>query len=197
MTCRLFIVPAVLLGIPPRESWKAKYFQDGQLVLDPPASAMDYGGEAVRLVAAEVTAEQVTWLSAQSDVLVLPADLSATLTSGQVTAARAALEGLNIPGNWITTSMTWETVLRAVAGLFQFAQKLQSVTGGRRLWRGGALTTRWNQLPVELQQDILDTCAALGYDTAFIVGTTTLRVLLRNLGQQWGSKPLLLGCMTI
>src|SRR5208282_2319012 len=54
-------------------------------------------------------------LSAEADCITLPANLSATLTAANVTTVQGYLATVNMPSAWVTTSLTWQQVVRTVA----------------------------------------------------------------------------------
>lgn len=157
--------------------------------------SLDYGSQDVCLVAMDGTEAEHQVLTDHADVMTVPADLNANLTSGQVTAAQAALETLRIPAGWINTTFTWREVVRIVCGMFVLngrvwvLQAVRGVLGRSSILNGRPLTTQVNQLPSGLRTDITTAAGDLGLDLSGITLTTTLRTALHTLGVQFLSRP--------
>lgn len=167
-------------------------------LLGPDAAGMDYGPEDDYIVASTVTAEQHAALIANADVLAIPQNLDANLTAGAVTTAQNWLEGRNIPADWVTTSLSYRQVLRIVAQMFQFAQRYQAVSNNARLFPAGTtLATTIGKLDATTKANWQNTASSLGYSFAGINNSSTTRQALKTLGQQWGSRPIYLGGVTL
>lgn len=152
---------------------------------------MPFGNEGHYLVAVEAEADVHAALAALPNVLALPEDLDSRITG--VTALRAALEARNIPAHWITTSLTYRQALRGLAGMFQFAGVYHAETGLNLFRAGIDLTTRMNQIPAAERSRLTEVVAKTGLDTSGVAGTTTVRQLLKLLGDQWLDRPIYLG----
>lgn len=195
MASRLYLVPVIGTGTR-QEPRRAKYFSD--FTRDTlPSSWMDFGLEPVMLVGADVTNDQHLSISANIDVVSIPANIDATISALALTQVQNALEGMNIPANWVTTAMTYRFVLRVVVGMFQFAQRYQGLGGGRLFGTGISLGTQFNQLPAAVRSRLIETAESFGYDTSSLSGNSTIRQILKFLGDQWGSKSIVLGGITI
>jgi hypothetical protein len=195
MACRIYIVPRIGTGAI-TDPHRPAYIGSEGLTMS--WTAMDYGGAPVFIVAADTDDAQDATLIGQADVIGLPVDLDATMgTVARRNAVRAFLEARDIPGNWVQTATTYRTILRTVAGLFQFAQRLRGRTR-RQLFRGGfTLATQWQSVPADVRADVLDAAQSFGYDTGGITDATTMRVVLQALGNAWGARELTLGCVTV
>lgn len=154
---------------------------------------MDYGLIPQGLVAAEVDSTQQAYLDGLADVLAIPADLDATVTAGNVTVIRNALEARNIPGTWVNVGDSYRVVLREIAGYFQFMQRLTAITGLSPLTQGITLSTQFQNLAQVWQDAILQAAVGLGYDASGLTGTTTVRNILRGIASQSGLKVFYLG----
>ena len=148
---------------------------------DVATTVLDYGQEAACFLSADVSPAQHAALSAHADVTALPADLTQVI-GGQLGAVQAALVSLNIPEDWVQSSDTYRQVLRVVATIFLFAQRLSAVQAARLFGGGVTLATRFNQLPVGVRQALRDTADSLGIDSTTLTGTMTLRQLLKFCG---------------
>ena len=188
---RFYVVPVIGTGADHTDGRRPKYFD----TLGAPWNAMDYGAEPVMLVFAEVIAAQDASLRANADVFALPVNLDTTLTAAEVTSARTALEALNIPAsNWVTTAITWRQLVRTVAQMMQFFQRLNAVQGNTRLFGGTiTLTTRWNQLNVAQQSALSQAASSMGFSTSVLAGSSNFRAMLKVMADQWGKRPVVMG----
>jgi len=150
---------------------------------------MPMGAESTALIVADVTPEQHAELSGYSDVTSIPADIDQTISSGALSEVRSALEGLNIPGNWVTTSDTYRQVMRTVAQFFQFIQRLNGITP-TKLFTGRTLSTKWSDIPSGMRSNLQSAAESMGMDYSFVIGTTTVREILHAFADQWGDKPI-------
>lgn len=198
MALRFYLVPMVECvrnGNPLPNSRCPKYFVASTVQW----GAMDYGAEPIFLVLGDVTAQQHTQLSNQSDVthIVQYDSLDSNIPGGAVTAVQNGLENLNIPGQWVSTAYTWRVVLRVVAGCFQLSQRVHGMNGRSVFREGVDLSRTWGSLPGGIQQDILDAADSFGWDYSTVTPSWTLRQILRHLAEQWGESGFSFGIATI
>lgn len=174
MAFRLYLVPKVL----DVDVYKPKYFADGTISGSWPG--VDY--DDWYLMGADLSGADEAVLTAQSDVTALPADLSATLTAGQVAAVQTKLEAANIPAGWVDTSYTWLRVVRTVVGMIQFTQRFKGRHHARLL--GGAITlnSTVGDLSVNVRQKLQEAAESLDLDVSGVTLSTTLRAMLKQLG---------------
>jgi hypothetical protein len=182
-------VPAVRAGLELPNSQTAEHVTTTPGVES--VAMMPFGNEGHYLIAVEAAADVHTTLAALPNVLALPENLDQNLTG--VTALRTALEARNIPAHWISTSFTYRQALRIMVGIFQFAQVYHAETGRRLFQDAITLTTRMNQIPAAERTRLSDVAAKTGLDTSGVTGTTTIRQLLKLLGDQWVTRPIYLG----
>lgn len=147
-------------------------------------AAMDYGFEGLFFVKADLTAAQRTALSAQTDTLVVPANVDNTVSALALSRIQTTLEAANLPAEWVDTSLTYRQVLRRIRRVITFMQRWQGLFGDRLFVNGITLDTRWNQLPAAQQQRLRDVAASLQLDTTGITNTSTLRQILRTVADQ-------------
>jgi hypothetical protein len=172
--------PKFVVVLPSRDSG-----QLGDPALDiTGASWMDYGFEALYLVKADVTAAQRTALSAQTDVLVVPANIDNTVSAAALARIQATLEAANLPSEWVTTALTYRQVLRRTRRIITFMQRWAGMFVERVFVNGITLDTRWNQLSPTVQQRLRDVAASLTLDTSSIANNTTMRTILRVVADQ-------------
>lgn len=195
MTIRYYLVPVEEVG----SARGPKYFNWRFCVdcsLNVPWSAMDYGLRPTMLIATDVTNGQHNGLAAASDVTTVPTNIDNTVSAAALSAVRAALEGLKIPGNWVTTAHTYREVLRAVAGLFQFAQRHQALHNEPLVEGNVDLSMTWSEVPQAKRQRVQATCDDLGYDTSPVTGAWTLGQTLKYLADLWGDTTFIFGNIT-
>lgn len=156
----------------------------------------DYGNEPWCLVGiANISAAVDTSLNGNADCLGLPDNLDQTLTTPQRNRVQTSLESANIPGTWVTTSNTWRDVVLFVGAVCQFAQRYQGITRNGSLWFTGGVTlaTQYGSIPQAAQDALLQSAQSFNFDTSGLTATTTLRAILRNVGQQYIAASLPLG----
>jgi len=187
---RVYIVPAMGDGLTPATAWRPSYVPAGVRPYFIP-----YGDELVYLLAVDVTPAEHAVIAAQVPVTVVPQDLSSTVTAQAEPTVQAELDSWGIPGQWVAQGMTYSTVLKGVAAVFQIANRLLSF-GARLLPPGITLSTTMAQL-TQQQRDRLQAVAdSLNLSTAGVVGGTTLRQFLRIVAAQW-SRQLRLGSLIL
>lgn len=183
------VVAAVRGGVEVPNSQTAEYFGVPQAGVE--AAYMSFGNEGTMLVCADTDAATHATFAALPRVIQLPEDLDQKLTG--VATLRTALEARNIPAHWITTSLTYRQALRGLIGIFQFAQVYHAQTRRRLFQDSVRLTTRMNQIPLAERNRLSEVAAKTGLDTSGVTGTTTVRQLLKLLGDQWLQRPTPLG----
>lgn len=181
MAIRFYLVPVIGDGLKPTTARRPKYISDGGIA--GAYQAMDYGDDPVMLVAAEVTAGEHTSIASNADVVSAPADLEATIGANLATV-QAALESKSIPADWVSSGMTYRTVLRWVARLFLLCARLQGLRAGRLFTAGITLSSTVGDLSVSVRQKLNDGAQSLGLDTSGITLATTIRAALKTLGNQ-------------
>jgi len=139
------------------------------------------------IVWANTTPAQDTAVDANADATLIPA----LQTSVNVAQTSSALEALNIPSQWITSAMTYRTVLRVVVGIAQFIQRTEGL--GQKLTLAGRLDLTMAQIPVAIRDALIEAADSMNVDRSAILGTTTVREALRNLGEQFARRRIVLG----
>jgi hypothetical protein len=192
MTWRIHLLPMTGGGTSHLDPRVPKYlaeFGAGQWQL------VDYGSQDVCFVALDADAATHSALTAHADVLTVPANLDNTPGAGAVTTTRNALEALDIPGGWVTTSTPWRTVVRVVVGMFLLNQRFWVIRGnnignGRHsLLDGVDLDMTVADIPQAARQDLQEAALSLELDTSEVTGATTIREMLRIIGQQFAARP--------
>jgi hypothetical protein len=162
-------------------------------------SMIDYGFQPVGLVAADVDGATDTSLQGNGDVTKIPDNLDNLLGAGAVSAVQTALENKNIPAGWVTQSLSYRTVLRTIWGFFAFLQRYAVVSGNTNpiIAASVNLDTQFGSLPQTAQDNLAATAKSLGLNTTGVTGTTTLRVILKGIADQWGQRAFTIGGVTI
>jgi len=195
MSFRLYIVPIVRNT---RNERVPKYFGDGQTTVASDWSGMDYGLEDWMVVGGDLTVTEDAAVVGMPDAFAVPFDLSAALTSPQVTAVQNKLEAINVPAGWVNTSLKWIEVVRSVLGMFTLMQRYHGLHGGNGVFTGGvALSTTIGALPVAVRNDFTAAAVSLGLNVSGITGTTTLRQALKALADQLSQMAYHFGTVTL
>jgi len=196
---RFYVVPITQIGNAryPSHFGGKGLTPDAELANVASWAMMDYGLINTGLIAANVDSAQQTYLAGLADVLVVPANIDNTITTqGQVNAVSNALEAFDIPGTWVNVGDTYRTVLREIAGYFQFMQRLTAITGIDPTTLNIRLSTTYGSLAQTWQDAIVQAANELGYSTAGLNSGTTLRAILRNIASQNDLKTFTLGWVT-
>lgn len=143
---------------------------------------INYGLEPLMLIIADVTNAEHTSIAANTDVVAAPLNINNTI-GGNLATVQSKLEAVNIPADWITSGMTYKTVLRWVARLFLIMQRFHG-KGFGRLLQSLTLTDLVSDIPSQKRQNLNTAAQELGLDTSGITGSMTIRNALKNLGNQ-------------
>jgi hypothetical protein len=175
---RYYAVPNEGNGVTPATARHPKYFISAAgMPLLTWTSRFYYGLEDLWVVAADLAAGDHTALVANSDVLAVPPTLTNTISANALNTLKIRLESINMPGQWLTTALTWREMLALVLRMMQFMQRFHGLFG--RLFAGGlTLDTQINQIPINARNNLRDAAQAMGADTSSIVGTTLVREAL-------------------
>ena len=201
MTVRVYVLPMVIIPVGDRNFRAPKYLG----ARNPPLvgleniayNCMDYGMEDVCILIADVTIAQHNLLSAQTDVLSAPQNIDNNLNAGAVTTVKNFLELLHIPANWVSTADTYRDVLRLVGWLFQFMQRVHGIFQEKLFVAPNTLSTTYSQLSVGMQAALLQAAQSFAFNTTGLQASTTLRVILKNLADQFNARPLNSGLMVL
>lgn len=163
----------------------AKYFGGSTPLTTGNFEAIDYGAESWALVAANVTAAERTAITANADVLAVPANLDATI-GGALATVQASLEAANIPAQWVTAGMTWKTLVKGVLYLHLLMQRFRGLGPllGRLFDGGLTLDSTVGDIPSQTRTRLADAADSYGLDRSGITLNTTIRAALVQLTQQ-------------
>jgi hypothetical protein len=178
-----------------------KYFS-WRLDPDPPGitcpwSMKDYGSINQAVICADISAADHTAISAHADVLSIPTNLDTTLTTSTRNAARTFCATYNIPGGWINTSMTYRAVLRTITAFFLYFQRVTGILGHGITLPSGWLDLQFQQVSSGIQTAMVQAATDMGFSTANLQPTTTMRAILKYMADAWGSTPIMFGIATI
>ena len=116
-------------------------------------------------------------------MLPVPSSLEATISALAVTSTKNQLEAINLPADWLDSSLTTRQILRRIGKFMLFDQRHWGLHG-EALLQGITLDTRWNQLSNAQQTKLRATADSLGIDYSAVTSTMTLRQILVLLGDQ-------------
>jgi hypothetical protein len=185
MARSLYVMPIITTATPTGPSRTPKYLS---LIQQGASWSMfDYGDEPQCLVGVtDIPPAADTSLTANNDVFALPANLDTTVGSVNTrNALRTRLEQSEFPGTWVQTTTTYRETVRTVGADCQFAQRYQGLVGGP--WFSGTVhvANTFSTLSQAQQNGILATAQSFGFSTAAIVGTATIRDVLKNVADQY------------
>lgn len=192
MSVRYYLVPLQTIGSargPLGLRWR--FDESG---LDVPWAIIPYGRIGRALLAADVTPAQHNVIAALADVVALPLNVDTVITGPGATQAASALEGLGIPGHWVSQVRTYRELARVVTGIFLYMQRLTHLTGANPLTLPGwSLDTVYNTLPQLWRNAMLQAAIDLGYSTSEVTAAATIRQILKYMADQLGDRPISFG----
>jgi hypothetical protein len=192
MATRFFLVPAENGKTPPFGGISlgpkyVKWTQDldplNAIIVDDPIAYVGYGLQPVFLIAADVTAAQLTALQALADVTVIPANLDSIVGAANLATVKAKIEALGIPADQVTAQTDYRHIVRGITAIFALSQAFQR-TGGDLLPLGLSLDTPLGNLSQDFLTKLQAASDELGYDRSGITLTSTIRQLLNKLASQ-------------
>lgn len=127
----------------------------------------DYGVIPTAIVAADVTPAQHTALAAQVGVIAVPDPIDSAVGTTRLAATRAAVESLNIPGNWIQATDSYRGVVRTVTGMFLYMQNVTGRTLQNPFTNGLNLSLTYAALPLIWREAIINAFKALYIEVPF------------------------------
>ena len=159
---------------------------------DPPGidalwSLKSYGVLDMGLLCGDVMPEQNGWLVTNYDIFGFPPGLDDRLFPvEQKRLLRICKKGL-IPTTWLEGELTIKIILRTLAAIFDYTEKLCRQGGDPRAWPAN-LNTEWHELSSRQKDWIKQAAYACGYCKEFIKVHTTLEEILIGMANQWGKK---------
>lgn len=195
MTIRYYVLPIQQIG----NARGPKYFKwrDNPTGIVCPWSMKDYGSINQAVVCADIAAQDHTSLAANADVLSVPVNIDQTLNTNAVTAAVTFLEAYNIPAGWVTTGLTYRTVLRTVTAFFLFMQRVTVILGRAIELPPNWLNLQEQNIPADIRNALAQTASEFEFDYSAVTGTTTMRQILKHMADAWGSTSILFGLATL
>jgi hypothetical protein len=191
MAGRLYLMPTTGSGTSSHDPIVPKYASTFAAF---DSGAMYYGLEPACIVwVNNIDAATRTALTANADVVALPNNLDSQIGAGNLTAVKNAIEGLNIPANWVVATDTYRQTVRSVSNLFLYLQRLQGLGTSRLLTGGVTLASTFGSLPQSVQDDMIAAAQSFGFDTSQVTASTTLRVIFKVMLDQFGNVPVVLG----
>lgn len=183
---RWYIVPITLVNGNARY---ASHFGGKGLTPDPELVGvekvmMDYGIIDVGLIAANVTAAQITYLNGLSDIIVIPANIDNQIGANLATV-KSKLAAFNIPSVSITGTDTYRKALREIAGEFEFMARLTAITlVNPTTLNANVLSITYGSLPQNWKNALQQAASELNYSTQGITGSSTMGDILTSVGNQ-------------
>lgn len=185
MTIRVYIMPMITGGGKGGVARKPKYTPTGW-------ACIPYGSENVCIMSANVDAATHSTISSDAQVSALPTNLNNNLTTGAVNQAQTFFDNLNIPSQWVSTSITYTQLIRNTGRIFEIAQCFEGSIG--KLFVGGVtLSTQFQNLPTNVKSVLQNIAISRGWDTSGLTATSTVRQILKFMADQFTDPIQLLG----
>lgn len=200
MPISLFLVPMVQFGANPNAK-HAKYDSGDPSIVR--SGSIRFGASDDALLMVDAGQAYLDAIAADVDcrLLATPATIDDPLTAPQVSAIQTFFEGRGIPMDWLAAGETRREALRGIAGMFLFSQRMEGSYGvswkQKLAQQSVTLATQWQNLPAQFQQDLLDTAATLGWSVQTPQPTTTLRAILRAMGNRFQGTTIVIGGMDL
>lgn len=181
MAIRIYLVPKIGTGFG-SDPFRPAYISNGGIAGN--WQAIDYGKEAWMLVAADVTPAEHNAITANSDATAIPANLDQQIGAALATV-QSKLELANLPADWVTSAMTYRTLLKWTIRILLLMQRFCGFDeAAARFFATVTLDSTVGDLTAAVRQRLNTVAQSFGLDTSSITLATTIRAALRILGQQ-------------
>lgn len=142
----------------------------------------------VGIIVCDVNAAQDAILSARPGVFPIP-NIDATVPNTNVrNQIRTGLEDAFVPGNWVNTGMAYRAIMRTVGGEFDYHGRVVGTLSAKLFDGTKTLATTISQCSTAQQEAFISAASDLGL-TYSATGATTLRALIRGMGEQHSATP--------
>ena len=173
--------------------------------IDCPWSMIDYGMIDLAFVSADTTIADHQQIFDAADTLSVDPrngnqrNLNATAAQGEIDALTAYLDTAAhfVPMGWATVTDTRRAILRGVCGIFMFVQRVTTEAGSPPTEWGITLATTWAELTDQQRAWMRQAALTLGFPTNDPPAGTTMRQVLRFMGNNWGSRPIYFGSLGV
>ena len=136
-------------------------------------------------------------------LLATTANADTAITVQQRNGIRTFLEKRGIPAQWVNDGDTRRQVLRGIAGMFLFAQRLEGRFGvgfrAKMAERGITLDTPWSDFPQALKDEFIAVRDSFGWDAQRLglTNTSTMREILKVCGDQFQQERIIIAGIEI
>ena len=128
-------------------------------------------------------------ISADPQVFVVPDDLDTQLGAVTAVALETRLENNNLPGNWVTATLTWRQFLRRFFGVIHLLQRMGGFRPLRALLGPGVTwNTTLGDLDLDMRQRLAAAADREGVDRTGITAASTLRQVAARFAQAYASR---------
>jgi len=194
MTVELYLLPVVTIPLNVGSYRVPKYLPHRLNPAEPGLEGVSwawvsYKFEDVALLIADVTPTQDNQLAGYSDVFAVPPLDNTINNTNQRDIVRVALEDTFIPGNWVQVGMSYREIVRVILHIFIYFGFATASYGGRLF--GGDLNLDLTVADIpQAKRDALQLSADhFGLDYSGVTGSTTIRVLLKSMADQFADEP--------
>jgi hypothetical protein len=194
----LFLIPMEGTGVFPTDPFRPKYIGVPKSPQINRFGALRYGVEDSAIVMIDAPNGFLNSVRSQPDVTSLARanNIDNTLTAGQANAAKTIFEGAFIPGQFINAGDTRRQVIRGLAGMFLFSQRIEGKFGGN--WkkkaqaRGVSLDSTFANFPQVLKDELISVRDENGWTNQGlgVTNQSTMREILKAISDQYENTPI-------
>jgi len=161
---------------------------------------MEHGCQSTCLAATDVDDPTDVTLAAYTDVQKIPDNLDSTVGAGALSKVQNALESLYIPGTWVTVGTPYRLIVRTSLGAFLSFECYSGVGLNAVPMIDGTnvtLSTTFGSLPPKVRADLQTAALLLRLDVSGFTGASTLRQILKGIGDQYAGTLFQIGGISI
>ena len=167
------------------------------------AGTLRYAHTATGLAMIDAGQWYLDAVESQSDAtrLATEATLQVRIGAGKAAAAKTIFDAAFIPSEFVNAGDTPRTIIRGVAGMFFFSQRMEGKYGegfkARAQAHGVTLNSTWTSFPTALKNDFIAIRDDHGWGNLGITGGSTLRDIFKAVSTAYGSILCYIGGMRI
>lgn len=203
MAIEIFLIPMVQFGTNflGQPHFGPKYVEDNANVTK--FGVLRYSRITEAIVLVQAPAAELTSIRNNIDVAsaATTANIDNTITTGQRNDMRSYLEAREVPAQWVNTGDTRREIIRGLAGIYMFAQRVEGRTGLglKESFQSASITLddTWLSLPQGTKTMLLETVADHGWANPGFTNTITVREILKFFSDQFEATPIELAGFSI
>ncbi len=196
MAVELFLIPMVQFGLNRfgQPHYDPKYVGQNTNVVG--YGVIRYSRVSEALVLVQAPSAELTSIRGNTEVMSIAtvSNIDNQINVSQRNGIRAYLEAREVPAQWVNTGDTRRELIRGLAGIYLFAQRVEARTGTglKESFRQAGITLEdtWLSLPQGAKNILLETAESFGWETPGFTNTVTVREILKFFSSQFESEPI-------